>query len=226
MTSMSKKIKQLWLIRHAHALAAVEGQSDDLRALMPRGHEQAHLLGRWLSDQPLEKALLLVSSATRSQETGAELQACFSEALPQETEQVIYAAQTAEDILAMLRKVSEHYDQVLLVGHNPLLKELLAKLLGLPFGGPFHKAAVAQLDTQVYSWKDLQSAVFKQYWLPQKMAERWQFQAHLGLSEILSRMGSVFKTTEDYDTLRGLGDELGAKLTQIDVNGEKIDQHL
>jgi len=223
MTCMSKRTKQLWLIRHAHAELIQDGQLDSSRSLTPKGHQYAHLLGAWLAEQNLSKALLLVSSANRSQETGAEIQAAFSAPIPEQTEAIIYDAQSSHEIRTLLSQVSDYYEHVLLVGHNPLLKELLAELLDLPFMGPFHKAAIAQLDTQATSWEALKSADFIQYWTPKKATKCWQFQVHLGLSEVLKRMGGRETQLIEQESLRELGDELALNIQEIQNQGEQTD---
>lgn len=213
----NKSPKELWLIRHAHALTTDDAATDPLRPLSPKGRKQARLLGEWLNAQNLKKAQLLLSPALRSQETGAEIQRNLKSTWPSETEPLIYTASTALDLLERLRQIPDRYQHVLIVGHNPLLKELLALLVQQPFWGPFHKGAVARLELTTPTWKDLSGAKVKDYWLSEAPEKRWQFYAHLGLGGICQHLepAGLELVQQAPERLREWGDGLARNLWDL-----------
>ena len=117
----------LW--RHAEAEVAPEGGDDLSRALTKKGERQAVRMASWLDRHLPESARVLVSPSVRTQQTVAPLGRKFKlrDELVPET--------SLEDVLALLKWDPETGPQlkgsVLLVGHQPYLGQLVAKLLGM-----------------------------------------------------------------------------------------------
>lgn len=113
---------ELLLWRHAEAHEASLGQNDLQRHLTSRGEEQAQRLARWLQRHQPENLHILVSPALRCQQTAAALE------LPFDTEPGIAPNAQALDLLTVLQKQSKHA-AILLVGHQPSLGRLAARLM-------------------------------------------------------------------------------------------------
>jgi phosphohistidine phosphatase len=110
----------LW--RHAEAEDGTPGQPDSKRRLTPRGEKQAHDVAKWLRAHLPKKTRILVSPATRTQQTAHAL------ALPFELEPKIAVGADVADLLGATGW-PEHSGTLLLVGHQPTLGQLAALLL-------------------------------------------------------------------------------------------------
>lgn len=110
----------LW--RHAEAEEGANDLPDAKRRLTPRGEKQAANVARWLKARLPKKTRILVSPATRTQQTAHAL------ALPFEAEPKIGSGADAADLIAATHW-PEHSGAVLLVGHQPTLGRLAALLL-------------------------------------------------------------------------------------------------
>jgi phosphohistidine phosphatase len=136
----------LW--RHAEAQEAASGADDLSRALTKKGEKQASRMAAWLDRHLPEGTRVLVSPAVRTQQTAAALDRKFKlrDELVPET--------TVDDVLSLLKW---HVDTglqlkgpVLLVGHQPYLGELVAKLLGMQAHTcPVRKGGVWWLRTRI-----------------------------------------------------------------------------
>ncbi len=110
----------LW--RHAEAEDGGAGMADAKRRLTARGDKQAHDVAKWLKARLPRKTRILVSPATRTQQTAHAL------ALPFEVVPKIAVGADAADLIAAANW-PEHAGAILLVGHQPALGRLAALLL-------------------------------------------------------------------------------------------------
>lgn len=136
----------LW--RHAEAEVAQEGEDDLSRALTKKGERQAARMAAWLDRHLPEGTRVLVSPAVRTQQTVAPLGRKFKlrDELVPET--------SVDDVLGLLKWQETTGPQlkgsVLLVGHQPYLGQLVAKLLGMQeHHCPVRKGGVWWLRTRV-----------------------------------------------------------------------------
>ena len=112
----------LW--RHAEAEDPREGQDDLARALTPRGEKQAARMAAWLDRHLPEGLRVLSSPARRTEQTALALGRKFklrSELLP---------GGTADELLE-LAQWPRAKGAILVVGHQPVLGQTIASLLGL-----------------------------------------------------------------------------------------------
>ena len=133
-------MRQLVLLRHAHAEPAVAGQADFDRPLSPEGQAEADAAGAWLDQQGFKPDRILYSPARRTKETLERVLAVLgnSDARP---EPRIYEA--TPGTLMEIADAHRACGRVLLVGHNPGLEQALALLSsgqsgdfrGVPAGG-------------------------------------------------------------------------------------------
>ena len=118
-------MRELILLRHAHAEPAAAGQADIDRPLSAQGLAEAEAAGRWLAAQGLVPDRVLCSPARRSRESlEAVLQAIGY--VEQRLEDGIYEATAGT--LAELADANREVGRLLLVGHNPGLERLVALL--------------------------------------------------------------------------------------------------
>jgi len=128
---------QLILWRHADA---EDGAPDLARELTPKGVKQAARMAEWLEGRLPQGCRILVSPAQRAQQTARALQRGY------ETADVLAPGADPAAVLAWLRWPTRH-EPVLLVGHQPTLGQLAARLVtGRDADWSIRKAAVWWLE--------------------------------------------------------------------------------
>jgi phosphohistidine phosphatase len=116
------------LLRHAKSTYP-PGVADAQRPLSERGSRDAPAAGRLLAERLGAPDLVLVSTATRAQQTWQAAQAAFAHPPHHLLEHVIYDA-SVDDLLLLIRSLDESVGSAVLVGHNPGLEETAFALSG------------------------------------------------------------------------------------------------
>ena len=130
----------LW--RHADAEDWVEGCDDMARALTPRGLKQAARVASWLDRQLPEGARILCSPAKRCEQTAVALGRKFK------IRAELGTGGSVEQLLATTHWPGAK-QTVLVIGHQPVLGETIARLLPFKFDAcPVRKGAVWWLRTR------------------------------------------------------------------------------
>lgn len=118
-------MRELILLRHAHAEPATAGQADLDRPLSAEGLAEAEAAGRWLAEQGLVPDCVLCSPSRRTRET---LEAVLGVVgyVEQRVEDSIYEANPG----TLIALADSHVDveRLMLVGHNPGMEQLAALL--------------------------------------------------------------------------------------------------
>lgn len=133
-------MRELILLRHAHADPAASGRDDMDRPLSSEGLAEAEAAGLWLQAQQLVPDRVLCSPARRTRETLEAVLAVVGKADTQ-LEPSIYEA--TPGTLAALADAHREAERLLIVGHNPGLEQLAALMhsgqsgdyRGMPPGG-------------------------------------------------------------------------------------------
>jgi phosphohistidine phosphatase len=126
---MRSPMRRLLLLRHAKSdRSAAPGAPDHDRPLNPRGQETAPRIGAYMSRHKMQPDQVLCSTAKRTRETLALVQAEFSAEPPCRYDERLYEA-TPERILEALAEVEPEAGTVLVVGHNPGLQALALLLI-------------------------------------------------------------------------------------------------
>ena len=157
-------MRELILLRHAHAEPGAPGQADIDRPLSAHGLAEAEAAGRWLAGKGLLPDRVLCSSATRTRETLAALGDIGAGEVYEDAS--IYDA--SPGTLAALADANRDAERLLLVGHNPGLEQLAALMhsgqtgdyRGMPPGG----IAVLRLPVDVNIEPGI--ATLTQFWWP------------------------------------------------------------
>lgn len=118
-------MRELILLRHAHAEEGSNGQADIDRPLSAAGLAEAEAAGRWLGERNLVPDCVLCSPARRTRETLEAVLGVIGY-VEQRIQDGIYEAQPGD--LIALADTQRDAGRLMLVGHNPGL-ELLAALL-------------------------------------------------------------------------------------------------
>lgn len=133
-------MRELILLRHAHAEPAAPGQADADRPLSLRGQAEAEAAARWLKSEGLLPARVLCSPARRTRETLARVLEVLGYS------DVRYEPRIYDAVPGTLMAVLDEHvdvDRVLMVGHNPGFEQTAALLhsgqsgefRGMPTGG-------------------------------------------------------------------------------------------
>jgi phosphohistidine phosphatase SixA len=119
-------VRQIILLRHAHAEPPASGQADESRPLTEDGIRATRAAAAWLSEHGAEPDRLLCSPALRARETAEGVISAMGIAITPQVDVRIYEATPAE----LIQVLEEHAeaDCLLLVGHNPGLETLVALL--------------------------------------------------------------------------------------------------
>ena len=117
----------LW--RHAQAHEALPGCDDLSRALTHKGEGQAARVGAWLDRQLPQSTRVLVSPAKRAEQTARALGRKFK------LRDELVPASAVEEVLALIKWSPDsgppHKGTLLLIGHQPTLGLVAARLLGI-----------------------------------------------------------------------------------------------
>jgi phosphohistidine phosphatase len=131
--SKSEPAMDLLLWRHADA---EDGIPDAARALTKKGFKQAKQVAQWLKPRLPGDCLILASPAKRAQQTAAALE------LPYSTDKRIGVQAEIADLIAA-SNWPERRGTIVLVGHQPTLGRLAARLLsGEPSDWNIRKGAL------------------------------------------------------------------------------------
>ena len=139
MAPKAQASRTLWLLRHAKTVTEPpRGGSDYDRILAPRGRREATALGRLFAGRgeglgPALKGVprptvALVSPAARTAQTADLVLADVAEPPDRRLDHDLYQADP-EEVLALVRALSDDVDAAMVVGHNPTAHTLSQALL-------------------------------------------------------------------------------------------------
>jgi len=137
---------KITLIRHAIAVpSGTEGIPDDERPLTKKGRRRFQKVARGLVEICGRPDVLLTSPLPRATQTAEIAAKAWGQVTP--TEEPALAKANIDDILAVLAQYSPD-QRVAIVGHEPTLSLLLARLLGGGFSErlTLRKGGVARVD--------------------------------------------------------------------------------
>ncbi|MCK5748005.1 histidine phosphatase family protein [Oricola sp.] len=134
-------MKTLYLLRHAKSSWDDPSLDDFDRPLSKRGRKAAPLIGRYMAERNWQPDLALVSPAVRARDTWHLVASEMPKPVETRFEPSIYMAEP-EALLALLRN-TDTPGSVILVGHNPGLEQLAARLAG-PGSQPQAHARMAE----------------------------------------------------------------------------------
>ena len=119
-------MRQLILLRHAHAESAGAGEDDAGRPLSETGLAEAKAAGAWLREHGAHPDRVLCSPTTRTRQTWAAVDAELGSGVAVQFEPSIYDA--TPGALIALADANRDAPRLLLVGHNPGMERLVALL--------------------------------------------------------------------------------------------------
>ncbi len=148
-------MKTLLLMRHAKSSWNHPGLQDHDRPLNQRGKRDAPRMGRLLRENDLAPDHILCSTARRALETAQAVSEASGYEGEIEPQSDLYGSDAA-CYLEVLRRLPDTAGRVLVVGHNPIMEELLELLTGATESMP--TAALVQVDAPITHWRELTEA--------------------------------------------------------------------
>lgn len=136
-------LKELVVMRHAHAVHPSGWQADAQRPLSPTGREDAFAAGIWLRDTCDQPDAVMCSTALRTRETLVQLARAGCLMPTPEFEPRIYEASLGDLLEVIEERIQAQpaLERLWLIGHNPGLEQVLfhldaaARLYALPPAG-------------------------------------------------------------------------------------------
>ena len=144
---MEKEQFELYLIRHGLAAERGENYPDDTkRPLTAKGIQRMRQEGKALVALDVAFDVILTSPLVRTRQTAEALAASFREAPPIVNAPGLAPTGTYNAIIDELSKQSHRRKRIAIVGHEPSIGELAARLLGLRKPLEFKKGAIGRID--------------------------------------------------------------------------------
>ncbi|MCB1603011.1 MAG: histidine phosphatase family protein [Gammaproteobacteria bacterium] len=116
-----------------------------------RGKNSAPIMGQRLSKKSIQPQIVLCSTAARAQATAQKV----LDQIPQKYEiqflKDLYHAYP-DEILNIVSKVSDNYQNIMIVGHNPGLTELANDLMGEYHFPNIPTAGLVTFELDIDSW--------------------------------------------------------------------------
>ena len=164
-------MKTLLLMRHAKSSWKDLGLPDRERPLNKRGSRDAPRMGKLIKKKEIIPDHIMCSTAKRARSTAKRVvEACGYDG-EIELLELLYGADP-EDYFHALNNVSDEYDIVMIIGHNPTMEAFLQilsdEIEALPTG------ALAQIVLKIQSWKELDYDTFgklKNLWTPRSLKD-------------------------------------------------------
>ncbi len=142
-------MKILWILRHAKSSWDAPDLEDHERPLAPRGRKAGKRIARWAEVNGVRPDLVLCSSAARAQATLELVRPGLGDPAVV-VESGLYHASWAE-LVARLSGVDDSVTGALVLGHNPAMLELAARLAP-PGPDTFPTGALARLALEIEGW--------------------------------------------------------------------------
>lgn len=145
-------MKTLLVQRHAKSSWKHPELSDHDRPLNKRGKRDAPRMGRLVAAQGLRPDVIVSSTARRARRTAEEVARHAGCEGAVQLDRRLYLA-SPDEIVDVVRGVAGSARRVMVVGHNPGLEDLVARLAGRRETLP--TAALAALHLSIRSWTEL-----------------------------------------------------------------------
>ncbi len=158
MAQKEKQIKTVYLLRHAKAENQDLKKNDHERRLIDKGIRHAGKMAKLVESFRFPPEAIFTSSAARAYETAK----IFAETLKLEdtlkVEDSLYSA-SQQAYLAQIQKMPDELSSVMIVGHNPILEDLLVTLTSRsPFHTKMPTCALAAVHFHVTLWSEIRPA--------------------------------------------------------------------
>ena len=160
-------MKTLYIIRHARALEKHSDQKDFDRELDSVGLQNSSRMGRYFYNKDIYPDAIISSPAIRAESTAS----LIAEQINFDTNRIQYIQDIYEApvrvLLETVNKVSDEFQVVFLVGHNPGVSYLAEYITGEAIGG-ITTCGVVECNLEAGGWNEISSknCIMKSYVYP------------------------------------------------------------
>lgn len=145
-------MKSVFILRHAKSSWKHQDIDDHDRPLNKRGKRDAPILGELLRKKHLVPDLIISSTAKRANSTAKAVAKSSGYQGKIIMDKSLYAAEPAAYI-DILHRLSNEFTRVLMVGHNPVLEELVGMITGEEHIMP--TCSLMHIQFSVNSWNEV-----------------------------------------------------------------------
>lgn len=141
--------KVLLLLRHAKSSWTNSELADKDRPLNKRGKQNATTMGKYLKKEDLVPDLIVSSTAKRSYKTASIIAKNSGYDKKIGESELLYTA-TPDDYAKIINDIHDRYNIVMLVAHNPVLEDVIQRILG-----EYHimkTCSLAHIELSIKSW--------------------------------------------------------------------------
>jgi len=169
-------MKTIMLLRHAKSSRADTSLKDFDRPLAERGQKDAPRIGRFVKDVKSLPGMIISSTAKRAEQT-TELfvkSAGVDLSMIEWSEELYYGG--ARDYLSTIQKVPEGLEDIMLVGHNPLMEETVSLLCngGGGYAVRMPTAALVCIEHPAIKWEQVKPGTARIKWMMiPKLLKKW-----------------------------------------------------
>jgi phosphohistidine phosphatase len=118
-----RKLKTLYLVRHAKSGWSIQDQTDIDRPLSERGYKDAHLVSEYLYKKKVAPSIIISSPAVRAMSTAL----IFAETLHYSREAIVIKDDLYEtdrkEYLSILQALDDEHPSAMIFAHNPIITE-------------------------------------------------------------------------------------------------------
>ena len=147
-------MKTLLILRHAKSSWKDASLSDNERPLNKRGIRSAQLIGKFIARRKLAPEVVLSSPAARARETAEIVVDVAKLNVVVHYDERLYLA-SSRTLMEVIAQVEDQFAQVLVVGHNSGMEDLVGVLTGQESHMP--TAALARVRIEVESWREVRA---------------------------------------------------------------------
>jgi phosphohistidine phosphatase len=117
-------MKSVLLLRHAKTSKNDAAVSDDMRPLSVSGKNEVYKIGKFIRNTKLFPSLIISSTAKRAKDTSDILaeSICYKKEI--QLSELLYET-IPKNYIDVISKISNDVNMILLVGHNPILENLI-----------------------------------------------------------------------------------------------------
>jgi phosphohistidine phosphatase len=153
-----KHIKTLYLLRHAKAEIQDLKKNDHERKLIDKGTRHAEKMAKLVEGFRFPPEAIFTSSAARAHETAKIFGSALKLVDDISVEDTFYSA-SHQIYLQRIQKFSDDLNSVMIVGHNPVLEDLLITLTSRsPFHCKMPTGSLAAVHFHVTLWSEIRPA--------------------------------------------------------------------
>lgn len=146
--------KHLYLFRHAEAVGKESRQEDKARELSQTGVKNSLHMGAWFLEENFHFDLIISSSAMRTEQTAMLAAEGMKLENPKIVLEDILFEASLRQFLDYLNNIEDAYNQVLCVGHNPVISYLTEYLTKAEME-EMSPGSVAIIKFDITSWKEV-----------------------------------------------------------------------